>query len=716
MKTLFVCALGGCMLLSGCTNDALAPRKGERIGTEDNKYASAESELVLSKATLEDKVLGVIVGSTIGLGSGWEYVHDHGSPVINIPDEYFEVDGNIATGTLGNNVKQYGPYDPSYYRVRKGEVKSDDDQTVNFFNMQVLKDYGTEVSYEDVSKAWLDYEVGDAAGGEDAVKIMKNKNYVAPFTGQNVFGNYYYACTEPWIGNTMLGVCFPGMPAKADSYLDIFASLTGDGDVLDLAKIFTLAYTYAMTENDARVCLEKAMSHVGQSNIMRETYDYVLECYENNPDDWRACVQGIFDRRIHNEQLYNGLSSMVSQQVNGGFMMTAIVFGENDFRESMKIASLAGYDGDCTAANVAGLLACCLGYSNLPQRYKDFLDKDSVYINDKSWFSCVKKNYPDRLTFGQLQTQFMENMEMFIKEFGGSISGDTVKVRAEALSFPPQPVVDDYGFEKAKQDYWTVDGNADFYISSYCAHSGKKAGTILISDKDTKISRAVNLIKGDTYSFDLFVYSTNALTFELFAEGDGQTASASFGNPLAGTKLHTRVNLTFIATAEVMNLGVKVFGKDSNTIFTIDDMIVKNISHKAAKSALCYDAETCYTFSGAETVKANTETGKAVKISKGAGIELTYTKDAKYYDSFRLYYAYKGVTYTEVRVIVDGVHLCNMPLLPKGEGKFDDGFAEIRLNLGEGEHKVRFQTISGNAQELTIDRIEIRRGDLLMHQ
>ena len=715
VKTVGITAMACVTMFSGCSNGVTKKeaRYGEIVGTENTTYAPTVIEVSLDKERAKDKILGMIVGNAIGLGSGWEYVVDNGVPVVNIEDKYFETNGEVATGTLGNNVYHYGPYDPTYQRVSKGVLKSDDDQTVNFFNMQILKDYGVAVSYEDICNAWEFYDVADAAGGESAMKLIKQKDYIAPHVGQNVYGNYYYACTEPWIGNNMLGVLFPGMPSKAESYIDLFGSISGDGSVLDLARIFGLVNTYAMTENDARVCLAKAMNHIEKSNILYDTYQYVLNCYEEDPSDWRSCVSGIFEKKILNEHLYTGMSTMVSQMVNGGFMMTAIVFGENDFTKSLKIASLAGYDGDCTAASVGGLLALCHGYSGLLQKYRDFYNENSLYINDKTWFACIKKNYPSQYTFGDLTDEFIDNLEMFVKEFGGEITETEYKIKGEDIIFPQSPIVDDYGFEDGKLDVWEKIGNADFYISGMCAHSGKKAGTVLIGNKDTEIFRTLDgLIKGDTYVYDLFVYSSSNITFEMFARDGENEIKSSYGNPLAGSNLHTHVSLTFTAIDTTMQIGVRVFGNDESKIFTFDDIKVRNVSNVISQRYSTFDAVGCKLFTGAKVIEADTYTGSAVQLSNGAGLEFVYENTNKFYNSYRIYYDYKNKGCIDIRVFVDGEYLCKLPMLPKGGNGFDAGYAEIRLHVGEGKHTIRFQTVQGETNTIIIDRIEIREGDL----
>ncbi len=699
--------LGGCILFSGCGGET--PKYGEYVEETTRRYEPIVTEKTLSKTVLEDKILGSIVGHSIGLGSGFEFVQEGNKPAICLDEKYFETNGEIATGTLGNNISQFGPYAESYRRVYPGMVKSDDDNTVNFLNLHILEEYGADVSYEDIGNAWVKYNLKDDAGGKNALKLIQENSYIAPFTGANVYGNYYYGCTEPWIHNQMLGLMFPGMPVAASRYLDMFGSISGDFYVLDVLQIFGLAYCYALEDSSAKSCLEKAMAHIGTSNALYEMYEYVLEQYKQDPTDWKTCVKGIYERRMVLENLYGGEHNMMAMNVNAGFMMAGIIFGEDDFEKSIKITSLAGFDGDCTTATVGGLLAACVGYENLPQKYKNFLNKDSVFVNDTSWLS-MGSNYPSRQTFETLVSRFIKNTEALIEAQGGTVTGDNYTVMTQAYVKVPQPTVVNYGFENGT-DGWSVEGKVDFSTTGVCAHSGKKAGTLFVEDSDAAVYQKVSLITGNVYELNVFLYSSDYCEIELFAKDGGGEITKGIVNPLAGAKLHMKGVLQFVATSDQMEIGVRVFKKDKNKIITLDDVMIKNVSDKVNGGYYLFDAEQCAVSENAKIIKANTATKKAVSLSVGDGLQFSFVNENEYYNLYRIYYHYEGTLIGKVEVFVDGEKICNLPLIPQGEQTFLKGdFVELPLHVEKGEHAIRLKSLD---QGVEIDKIEVRRGAIL---
>lgn len=699
--------LGGCILLSGCGGES--SKYGEYVEEKTRLYEPIVTEKTFSKIVLEDKILGSIVGHSIGLGSGFEFVTDNGKPVISMDEKYFEANGEIATGTLGNNIFQYGPYAEAYRRVFPGMVKSDDDNTVNFLNLHILEECGVDVSYEDISNAWVKYNLNDDAAGKNALKLIQENSYLAPFTGANVYGNYYYGCTEPWIHNQMLGLMFPGMPVTASRYLDMFGSISGDFYVLDVLQIFGLAYCYALEDSSAKSCLERAMAHIGTSNALYEIYEYVSDCYQQDPTDWRTCVKGVYERRMTLENLYGGEHNHMAMNVNAGFMMVGIIFGENDFEKSIKITSLAGFDGDCTTATVGGLVATCIGYENLPQKYKDFLNKDSIYVNDKAWLS-IQANYPDRQTFETLVNRFIKNTEAFIEAQGGAVNGDNYTVMAQEYVKIPHPTVVNYGFENGT-DGWSVEGKVDFSSTGVCAHSGKKAGTLFVGDSDAAVYQKVSLVTGNVYELNVFLYSSDYCEIELFAKDDNGSITKSVVNPLAGAKLHMKGVLQFVATSDSMDIGIHVFKKDKNKIITLDDVIIKNVSDKVNGGYYLFDAEQCAVSENAKIIKANTATKKAVSLAVGDGLQFSFVNENEYYNLYRIYYHYEGTLIGKVEVFVDGEKICNLPLIPQGEQAFLKGdFVDLPLHVEKGEHTIRIKALD---QKVEIDKIEVRRGAIL---
>lgn len=707
INVLMVCIMS-ISFLCGCSGGV---EDGVYVESTGNDYKATVQTVTAKKADLRDKILGGWVGHILGYGSGFEYVWDGPEPMVGIDDRYWEPNGTIAAGTLGTNYYQLGPYDPSYKRVSKGRAVSDDDIHIDLFNQWIFEKLGPNVSYADITKMWKDYDLGDAAGGDKALEVIKSSNYIAPYVGIYAYGNTLYCATEPWIENETLGMLFPYMPTTAAAYAEMFTTISGDCYGLYLGRLCSLMYSYAMTETDSRVALAKAFEHMEKSNDIYTAYQYVLDCYEKNPEDWRACAHGLVAQ--HQGHRLMNVNSQIALDVCAGFIFTGIIFGENDFEQSLKITSLAGYDGDCTAATVGGLMGIIKGYNAMPEKYRAFLGEDSVYINDRTWFAHIGGDYPDEETLKTIVDRTVKNMEAQIVANGGSVGEAEYTIKAQTYRKPTEVVVNNYGFRDKNTDNWLAEG-CELSLTK-TAHTGEVGGEILITGTDgAKAYQNLSLVKGDIYHVILYVAVEAGTEIRIFAEDGNHYFSHSYSTPINSLERHLKAELTFTASAEEMKIGIHIPKQSqSSAILYIDDLFVENVSDSVARECYRIQAENCEVAGNAKAVNAaNAVGGKAVTFSQGDKIRFKVQGDSDCFSNVRVYYKNNSHWQSVVKVYIDGTYQFNLPLLAQGEtADFGSGnWADFGVSLGDGEHTIMLEMYSDS--DIYLDCFEIRKGNL----
>lgn len=714
---LFLSCMLGISCLASCGNESGNKTDSNALEVPSgNTYQVETKEVQVEKDDLRNRVMGGWAGHVIGNLSGYEYVWtEGGQPLIAMEDKYWEPDGQVLSGTLGFNILKHGPYEPYYTRILEGKVKSDDDIHIDLFNQWILNEYGPNVGQYEVTDAWRRYVVGDAAGGEDTMKIIQTNDYIAPYTGMYVYGNTMYTATEPWIENETLGLLFPYMPVSAEGLADVFTTLTGDGYGVYLGKLCAIAYSYALTEDSAPVALEKAFSHMEKSNMIYEAYQYVLECYDKDPVDWRSCVRGLVENTKGNNTM--GLNSQIDLYINAGFIFTGIIYGENNFEKSVKIASLAGYDGDCTAATVAGLVGTVIGYDEIPDKYKEYVNTDTIYVNDTTWFAHIGGDYPAEQTFGDILDMTMSNMESQIVANGGSVEEKVYTINKQNYTGKQQVEIVNYDFEEDDTQPWQVEGPAALTLAENL-HTGKNGGNIRINsfDEDVKVYQELELVEGDYYQIVLYVSAELENEFRIFAEGENGYEYHSYVTSIMSLDRFLRAELTFCATDSNMKIGIHIPAQSTSAAFlTIDDLSVLNVSHKVARTGQNLEAEKAEATSNVTVALDDSASGgKAVTVGQNDAVKFTVEGDSSCYQNIRLYYSNKDFTAT-VKVTVDGYKTFQLPLLPQGEtsGFSSGNYVDFGMNLGGGTHEIIFKLLTDN--ELQIDKIEVRTGDISLH-
>lgn len=711
------------------------------------KYERGEVETSAhSKTDIADAVLGAWVGSAIGLGSGFEYCTTSNNPnwqelnatvvdgtiaLVAMGDEYWEPDGQICAGSIGIN-DLLGPInDP---RVEKNKVISDDDMHVDILNQFIFRDYGPDIGAEDIAAAWDYYGVSDVGGGETVTSSIRNNGYVPPFTGQSAFGNVGYWVTESWIENEMIGLVFPYMYQTCSAYADLFCSTQGDALCLYLGRLCALMQTLAYEYDDATVVMEKAFETMDHYNEIYEIYQFVKGCYEGGLD-WRTTCVEVVKRAVNCKLISLSDTAGFSINANAGMIFIGLFYGtkdgKTDFEESVKITSLCGLDGDCTASTVGGIVGAMYGYDALPEKYTEYIGKDSIYYNYNnanteevgvSWgaFAYCAENFPNKLTFQQIADLTVSNIEAQIENLGGSVDGNTYNIPVQELKSIDQVSVTNASFENGTTSGWSMkddNDNVSFDAVTSNAHLGKVGAMIdVYGESNAKIYQDVKLVKGHTYRAEIWVNGLNDREFRFYADGKN-TVYRSIVNPLTTSGRHMKAELVFTADSENYELGVWLpqVGEDEFITVFIDDLAIEDITTMIdASRTQTYEAENCYMSSDSTVVKDRSASGKkAVNLISGGGIRTDFT-GLNGFQIFRIYYANKDEIMENARLSIslDGEKVAYIPLVANGSTSvFNNGnFVEVRLAAGTGTHTLKLELAS--YYDVQIDKIEILAGNI----
>lgn len=727
-------ALAGALLFgaAGCSKNGALPQFPERGEVETAPH---------SKAEIEDKVLGAWVGSAIGLGSGYEYVTTYNNPGGNVDatvvpgtvayvamaDKYWEPNGQVCSGSIGVNALRVGPLnDP---RVSYNKVISDDDMHVDVLNQFIFRDNGPDFGAEAIAAAWDYYGVSDVGGGQTVTGVVRTNGYVPPYTGQSAFGNIGYWVTESWIENETIGLVFPYMYETLEAYSEIFCTTQGDALSLYLGKVCAMMQCLALEYDDGTVIMEKALSRMDRYNEIYEIYEFVKSCYEGGLP-WRETCVKVVERAVNCKLIGIHDTAGFSINANAGMIFLSLFYathdGKTDFEEAIKIVSLCGLDGDCTAATVGGIVGAMYGYENIPKKYTDFVGKDTPYYNysglnsdevGESWgpFAYCGKNFPNKLTFSQIAAMNMDNIEAQITARGGSVEGDTYHIPVQEITPLEQVAVVNASFETGRANGWHVSGdNGTLSVVSSNAHLGEYGAMAETFGGDAEFYQNVVLQKGHRYRAEIWVNGLNEREFRFFAAGKN-TVYRSVVNPLTTSGRHMKVELIFTADQANYRLGIAFpgVGKEESVTLFFDDFAIEDITSKTdASRTQVYEAEACYMSADSRVVKDKAASGrKAVNLVSGGGLRTDFT-GLPGYQTFRFYYQNDDILLEQaaLKISIDGKQVAVLPLVSTGAtGKFNNAsFVDVNLSAGVGKHTVKAELSS--FYDIRIDKIEILAG------
>ncbi len=315
----------------------------------------------------------------------------------------------LYSGFLGMNagIRLGAPVEPTlwtYERIKKtygeitGYVKefknfaADDDANGPYYFLRAIyDDAGTEtLKPQDVARAWLNYARegigmfwwgGYGISTEHTAYLNLKNGIEAPRSGSIEMNGKIMA--EQIGGQIFIdtwGLVNPNNPKKAAEYGRAAASVSHDGEGVYGAEFFCAAISKAFSCSDIREIIECGLSHIPQDSLYCKVSREVIEFYEKNPDDFRACYQMLVEKWGYDK--YKGACHIIP---NAGVCILSMMYGKGDFNRTIEIATMCGWDTDCNAGNVATVLGVMCGIDGIKSEYLKPIN-DSIVLSGISGY------------------------------------------------------------------------------------------------------------------------------------------------------------------------------------------------------------------------------------------------------------------------------------------------------------------------------------------
>jgi hypothetical protein len=334
-------------LLAGCQE-----KTDEQVNTS---FADGET-VKISKMVLQDKIKGGWAGQVIGCTYGG-------------PTE-FQWNGTM----IGDHVPI--PWDETrmlwYYENAPGLY---DDVCMDLTFVDVFEKYGLDApdSLHALAFARAEYPLWHA---NQAARYNILNGMMPPASG-HWKNNPHADDIDFQIEADFAGLMAPGMPnAAADIGWRIGHIMNyGDGVYggIYVAAMYSLAFVY----DDMEFIVEEALKTLPPESEFHQCIADVIQWYKQNPNDWKSawfeaqkkwtfdkgCPDGVF-------RPFN-----IDAKINAAYIVIGLLYGKGDFGATVDISTRCGYDSDCNPANAAGILGAMIGYSNIPEYWKQGTDK-----------------------------------------------------------------------------------------------------------------------------------------------------------------------------------------------------------------------------------------------------------------------------------------------------------------------------------------------------
>lgn len=352
---------------------------------------------ILDKDALYERIYGAWLGRCIGCLLG--------KPVEGWPRKEIE---NYLKATNSYPLQDYFPYLPdkinnneytfhsSAKEATRGNISymaRDDDLDYTILNLKLVEEDGLEFSTEDVGQEWLSnlpYQMVYTAERQAYSNLVRGLKSPAAAIYRNPF--------REWIGAQiradLFGYIAPGDPELAASlaYKDACLSHTKNGIYGEM--FIAAAISAALVSNDLEKVIDAGLSQVPEKSRLTEVVRNVLS-WSKKANNW----QEVWEKTNKRYGKYHFVHTLP----NLAFVLIGIIWGKLDFKKTISIAVMCGYDTDCNGATAGSILGALKGAKGIPEEMSEPLNdriKSAVFgysdvrISDlaRRTFELARKN------------------------------------------------------------------------------------------------------------------------------------------------------------------------------------------------------------------------------------------------------------------------------------------------------------------------------------
>ncbi|MCQ2168278.1 MAG: ADP-ribosylglycohydrolase family protein [Bacteroidales bacterium] len=169
------------------------------------------------------------------------------------------------------------------------------------------------------------------------------------------------------------GIMSPGMPRAASGFTDGIGHIMNYGDGWYGGVYVANMYSLAFVSTSMEFVVEEALKAVPERSRFHRCISDVIGWHRQYPEDWEiawalvnrdygfdtGCPDGVLEEFD------------IDAVLNGAYIVIGLLYGEKDFFRTMDIATRCGADSDCNPASAAGILGAMIGYSRIPEKWKE---------------------------------------------------------------------------------------------------------------------------------------------------------------------------------------------------------------------------------------------------------------------------------------------------------------------------------------------------------
>jgi hypothetical protein len=422
-------------------------------------FSAKADDVTISRADYQQKMQGFWLGQTIANWTGIVTEMDKiGGP--GVAGEFYTREdwGTEDLPNIGGSIFPRLSLTIDWVYRGPNEIwGSDDDTDIEYIYQHLLATRQTSMlTGEQIRDGWLTHihdernsPLKNAAGkGENFLWVSNQRAHdlmlegVVPPDTSDPKRNEHYDMIDAQLTTEIFGLYAPGRPDVALKMAYLPIRTTARAEAALASEFYVVMHALASVvdsqlprQQQLAWMSEQARTYLPDDSVSGRMYDFVKSRYEAGIT-WEQARDEVYQRyQIEEQDGYDitsrnlGCNGCVSASINFAASLVSLFFGEGDWKETVKIAVLAGWDSDNPAATWGGLLGFIEGQEGIERIFgRKFSGRYNIH-RTRTGFPVPNgvDNFVDMSATG---LQIIDRA--VIEEMGGRIAGDAWVIPAQA--------------------------------------------------------------------------------------------------------------------------------------------------------------------------------------------------------------------------------------------------------------------------------------------
>lgn len=397
-------------LTFGCQSKKENGSKDNLIELRSSGSDIDTEELIISRADYQDRLKGFWLGACI---ANWT-----GLPTENRRTDFpFFTDDDFGPGK----------YD---YVLDQAPWGADDDTDIEYvYQIAIEKNNNYQLTGEQISQAWQDHIGLPLLWVSNLSALGQMQNGAVPPATSLPENNPMWDMIDAQLTTEVFGALSPGRPdiALEISHLPIRTTAYLHSEWA--AEFYVIMHalvakvdTTLERKNQIFWMADQARKRIPDWSYMADMYDFVLKAYLSNPDknNWEQTRDEVAQRYQYSETAGYQYKYPWDAGINFAASIISLLYGEGDYKKTIRIGSMCGWDSDNPTATWGGLLGLLYGHKDL-QVYFDKYDFSNQYNIARTRFNLPQ----DIDDFDDMANRAVGIIDKIVSEsMGGSIVDD----------------------------------------------------------------------------------------------------------------------------------------------------------------------------------------------------------------------------------------------------------------------------------------------------